>query len=71
MVATKLAPLERGPPSANAQISAITQSGAAEMLNVSRDSVKCARKVIDGATPDLITAVEQGEVAPSSARRLT
>jgi hypothetical protein len=55
----------RGRPEVNAGIPAISQSDAAEMLNVGRESVQSGRKVINSAIPELITAVEQDEVAVS------
>jgi biotin operon repressor len=48
MVAARLATLDRGP-KANAEISAnaVSQPEAAKMLNVSRESVQAARKVLE------------------------
>lgn len=69
MVAAKLANLKRGDNQHTevAEISATSQTGAAEMLNVSRGSVQHARKVLDNAIPELIEAVESGRVPVSNA----
>ncbi len=52
--------------SANLQNS-ISQSDAAELLNVSVRSVAAAKRVIDDGAPELLTAVEQGRVSVSAA----
>lgn len=70
MVATKLSTLQRGRPQENAPIGAFSQEGAAELLNVSRRSIQRARDVIDHGTPELVAAVDQGEVAVSAAADL-
>ncbi|MBM3274526.1 MAG: S-adenosylmethionine-binding protein [Candidatus Sericytochromatia bacterium] len=49
----------------------VTVAQAAEMLNVSERSVKTAREVQQEAAPELIRAVEAGEVAVSTAAALT
>lgn len=68
MVAAKLATLPKG---ANQHSpigeSSKTQAEAAEMLNVGKRSVERARIVLDEGTPELIEAVEQGEIAVSAA----
>ncbi len=53
MVAARLANLPRGRPEENASIEAITQTQAADLLNVSRPSVQRAREVLDRGAPDL------------------
>lgn len=45
----------------------LSQAQAAQMLNVSERSVATAKKVIDNAAPELIQAVEDGEVSVSAA----
>jgi ParB-like chromosome segregation protein Spo0J len=45
----------------------ITQKQAAELLNVSERSVRDAGVVLESQTPELIRAVEQGDVAVSAA----
>lgn len=67
MVAAKLAKLPPGRPKETAQISAVSQPRAAELLNVSRGSIQNAATVQEHATPTLIAAVEAGEVAVSAA----
>lgn len=68
MVAGKLANLERGANQhASIDASTVTQTQAAELLNVSRKSVQRAREVLDNGTPDLVAAVERGEVSVSAA----
>jgi len=66
MVATKLATLANGS-NQHAPIGAPSQEAAADLLNVSRRSIQRARAVVDHGTPELVTAVEQGEVAVSAA----
>lgn len=53
-----------------AQICAKSQAEAAELLNVSRRSVQSARKVLNEGIPELIEAVEQGEIAVSKAAKI-
>lgn len=67
-VAARLAKLPRGA-NQHTEISAssITQTQAAEMLNVSVDSVQFARKVEEHGAPELIAAVEAGEASISAA----
>lgn len=67
MVAGRLANLPAGRPSETASIEAITQTQAAELLNVSRPSVQRAREVIERGAPELVQAVERGEVSVSAA----
>ena len=51
--------------------SQVSQPEAAEMLNVSRESVKRAAKVAKSGDESLIEAVEQGQVSVSAASDLT
>lgn len=46
---------------------AISNAKAAEMLNVSERSVRTAKSVLDHGAPELMAAVERGEVAVSAA----
>jgi phage N-6-adenine-methyltransferase len=75
VVAAKLANIKRedtlnkGPRSANLQ-NGISQSDAADMLNVSTRSVSSARKVIDEGVPKLVEALERGEIAVSAAAEI-
>jgi hypothetical protein len=70
MVGARLANLGRGRQPANAQIKAFTQDDAASMLNVSRTTIQSAKQVIDTNTPELIAAVEQGQITVSIAEPL-
>lgn len=70
MVAAKLANLTNkdNQYTVGASIDApISQNQAAELLNVSRPSVQRAKQVIEHGTPELIHAVEQGEIPVSRA----
>jgi N6-adenosine-specific RNA methylase IME4/ParB-like chromosome segregation protein Spo0J len=69
MVAAKIATLPRG---ANQHVGIPTssQAEAARQLNVSRDTVIQARKVIERAEPEVTAAVERGELAINMAAKL-
>lgn len=69
LVAGKLANLRDGQRADQAAqtCAPVTQSAAAEMLNVSRRGVQLAREVIDHGSPELVAAVEQGRVSVSAA----
>lgn len=70
MVAAKLANLQKGDNrfTVDRQICpSISQNQAAELLNVGTTTVKQAKQVIDHGTPELIHAVEQGEIPVSRA----
>ncbi|MBB5270312.1 hypothetical protein [Quisquiliibacterium transsilvanicum] len=68
MVAGKLAKLRKGA-NQHAPIGApaVSQDAAAELLNVGRRSVQRAREVLDHGAPELVAAVERGEVSVSAA----
>lgn len=70
MVAARIATLGRGRPESNVGIPTNTQSRAADLLNVSRDSVIQARKVIERGAPQLAVAVERGEIAVNTAAQI-
>jgi hypothetical protein len=67
MVAAKLANLEHGGDRSKAPIGALPYAGAAAMLNVGERSVERAKSVQRDGVPDLVNAVEQGEVSVSAA----
>jgi len=67
MTAARLANMTEGRPSKTAQIQAVSQSEAADQMDVSRSSVQSAAKVQSFGTPDLIDAVDAGRVSVSAA----
>jgi hypothetical protein len=67
MVAKKLATLEHGQRQTGKFAGVATQAEAATMLNVSERSVRTAGSVIDKAVPEIVTAVEKGDVSISAA----
>jgi hypothetical protein len=67
MVGAKLATMKQGRPSDKSPIGDIKQADAAAMLNVGKRSVERAGEVIEKGAPDLIKAVEQGDVSVSAA----
>ena len=67
MVAARLATMGEGRPKTTAQICAVSQDEAADLLHVSRRSVQSARAMLDSGTPALIAAVDQGKLAVSAA----
>lgn len=72
MVASRLANMQHGgdrkSEDFNVEISTlVSQSEAANLLNVSRESVVSAKKVIDKGTEELIQKVDAGEIAVSTA----
>ena len=71
LVAARIANLGEGRPSETAQISAVSQSDAADLLHVSRGSVQNAKRVLDAGALALVSAVERGDVAVSAATALT
>ena len=73
MVATKLATLVAGTNRRNTRKSAgvPTQAEAAAMLKVSPRTVQAANAVLDNGTPEMVAAVERGDIAVSRAAELT
>ena len=69
MVASRLANLEHGQKKADVEIST-TQTEAANLLNVSRESVVSARKVLDQGSEALIQKVDAGELSVSTAAKI-
>lgn len=70
LASSRIATLQKGA-NQHAQICAPSQSEAADLLNVSRRSVQHASKVLDEGTPELVKAVERGQIAVSKAAELT
>jgi protein gp37 len=73
MVAARIANLKLGDnqhKTKDAQICApVSQTAAATLLKVSRGTVQSARKVIEAGAPELVAAVEQGEMSVSTAAK--
>jgi ParB-like chromosome segregation protein Spo0J len=69
IIAGKLATLDRGRPAekTNGPSGSISQEKAADLMNVGQRSVKRARKVIEKGAPEVVQAVERGEVKVSAA----
>jgi ParB-like chromosome segregation protein Spo0J len=70
MVAARLATMRQGARTDLASIEAMSQSQAADLLNVGRASVQRAKEVIDHGAPELLAAVEHGDIAVSIAATL-
>jgi transposase len=66
MVAAKIANLERGD-NQHTPIGGTSQEDAARLLNVGERSVQRAKKVLDEGSLILVSKVESGEVAVSTA----
>ena len=66
-MAARLATLGRGT-NQHVEISTPTQTQAASLLNVSRDTVIHSRKVQREATPEVIKAVDTGQMTITAAR---
>lgn len=69
VVAAKIANMKEGGQTA-AQICAVSQTEAADQLNVSRRSVQSAKKVLNEGVEELVEAVEAGEIPVSSAEKI-
>lgn len=65
-MAARIATLAKGA-NQHAQTCAPSQEEAADLVNVSRRSVQSARKVLDHGVPELVAAVERGDIAVSVA----
>jgi DNA-binding CsgD family transcriptional regulator len=70
VVAAKLATLSHGGDRRSdqaANLPVVTQAEAAELLNLSERTVRTAREVLDHGAPELVRAVERGQVSVSAA----
>jgi ParB-like chromosome segregation protein Spo0J len=67
MVAGQIATLQDGHRQVGKFADVPTQAQAAEMLNVSERSVRSAREVLGQGAPELVSAVERGEISVSAA----
>lgn len=71
MVAAKLATLGHGGDRKSPIGDSITQQAAADMLNVGKRTVERAREVLDHGVPELVAAVDSGEISVSLAEKIT
>lgn len=62
LVADRLAKLTQGRPSKTGSAAGLTQAAAAELVNVSERTVRSARAVQKDAIPEVVAAIEQGEL---------
>jgi hypothetical protein len=72
MIAARIAAMSVGRPQKNVDMSTISipsQEQAAEMMNVSRDTVAMARKVLTEGTDEEIMAAEKGQAAVTTIAR--
>lgn len=67
MIAARLATLRNGQRPSSIDEGAITQGKAAQLLNVSKPSVERARVVLEKGTPEMVAAVDAGNLAVSAA----
>jgi hypothetical protein len=67
VVAAKLATLRQGARTDLSPIGEMSQAQAADLLNVGKRSVERAREVLDHGSPELVQAVERGDVSVSAA----
>jgi ParB family chromosome partitioning protein len=67
MVASRVADMEPGPNRDTGNIAGVSQGEAAEMLAVSERSVRTARTVQDKGVPELVAAVDAGELSVAKA----
>jgi hypothetical protein len=70
IVAAKLALLPRGRPSKSRRTRDLSSAEAAHVLNVGESTVERARRVLSKGVPELVAAVEQGEVSVNEAAEL-
>jgi len=70
MLGARLADAPRGGQPTNSANAPFTQKDAAEHLGVSVDSIKRAKKVLTNGTPQLIAAVDAGELPVSVAAKI-
>jgi N6-adenosine-specific RNA methylase IME4 len=70
MMAARLANLDEGRPSKTTAIAGVSQGEAAELCNVSVDSIGRAKKVLNSAIPEIVAAVDSGQVTVSTGASL-
>jgi ParB-like chromosome segregation protein Spo0J len=72
IVAARLATLQHGGDRSSGKSAACpTQAEAAELLNVGERTLRAAKSVIDNGTPEMVAAVERGDIAASRAAELS
>jgi len=70
MIAARLANLDEGRPLKTTAIAGVSQGEAAELCNVSVDSIGRAKKVLNSAIPEIVAAVDSGQVTVNTAASL-
>lgn len=70
MIAARLATLPQGRPKKTATSSGLSQSQASHLQDVSVAGVRLAKNVIERGTPELVAAVDQGEVTVKAAAEI-
>ena len=70
MIAARLANLDEGRPSKTTAIAGVSQGEAAELCNVSVNSIGRAKKVLNSAIPEIVAAVDSGQVTVNTAASL-
>ena len=70
MIAARLANLDEGRPSKTTAIAGVSQGEAAELCNVSVNSIGRAKEVLNGAIPEIVAAVDSGQVTVNIAASL-
>lgn len=70
IVAARLAQLPAGRPKKSARSSGLSEDKAAQLLNVGRATVGKAKAVLAKGTPELVQAVERGDMAVDEAAKV-
>ena len=63
--------MQEGRPKKTVGIPTVSQAKAAEMMNVGREGVNLAKRVLTSGVPELIEAVEAGEIKVSVAAEIS
>lgn len=71
LVAGRLAQLPAGRPKKGGKSAGLSRDKAAKLLNVSARTVGSAKAVLDRGTPELVQAVERGDMAVDEAAKLS